>query len=234
MRAFPRTVARLSYLTRPTGTTAAHTVHSTVHVASPVHVRTATKTAIVPAGRFRRSREDYAAMFQRGTDASTRDGFWLEAASKLSWYTEPTVALDDTNPPFYKWFPDGVINTCYNALDRHVEGGRGDQTALRYHSAVGGPSREISYTELLSDVSRFAGKMQELGVEAGDRVVVCTPPPLHPLPLHSSPLHVPARLLPLPCHCAHCDLGGPAHPRPGHSPTSTLQPPCGSCRSTCR
>lgn len=100
----------------------------------------------------------------------------MDAARDLSWVEEPTVALDGANPPFFKWFPDGVLNTCFNAVDRQVEAGRGDQVALAYHSTVGGRSRNITYSSLLADVSRFAGKMQELGVMAGDRVVVRASP----------------------------------------------------------
>ena len=64
------------------------------------------------------------------------EAFWLDAASGIDWSVPPTQALDSTNPPFYRWFPDGELNVAYNALDRHVEGGRADQTALIYDSPV--------------------------------------------------------------------------------------------------
>jgi propionyl-CoA synthetase len=102
-------------------------------------------------------------------------GFWLDAADAIDWERKPTVALDDANPPFYKWFPDGVLNTCYNALDRHVEAGHGDRTALIYDSAMVPTRRSYSYAELRDEVARFAGVLAAQGVGAGDRVVIYMP-----------------------------------------------------------
>jgi propionyl-CoA synthetase len=85
------------------------------------------------------------------------------------------VILDSSNPPFYRWFSDGELNTCYNALDRHVRDGRGDQAALIYDSPVTGTSRRYTYRELLDQVARFAGVLQGLGVTKGDRVVIYLP-----------------------------------------------------------
>jgi propionyl-CoA synthetase len=79
------------------------------------------------------------------------------------------------NPPFYRWFSDGVLNTCFNALDRHVQGGRGSQPALIYDSPVTGTCRTFSYRKLLDQVARFGGVLRGLGVGAGDRVVIYTP-----------------------------------------------------------
>ncbi len=101
--------------------------------------------------------------------------FWGEAAKGIDWFAEPTVVLDDTNPPFYRWFADGIMNTCYNALDRHVAGGRADQPALIYDSPVTGSSRVFTYRELLEEVARFAGVLRDLGVAAGDRVIIYMP-----------------------------------------------------------
>ena len=101
--------------------------------------------------------------------------FWGEAAAGVSWYHEPTVVLDDSQAPLYRWFSDGVMNTCYNALDRHVEAGRGTQRALIYDSPVTGVKRAYSYDELLDEVSRFAGVLTSLGVKRGDRVVIYMP-----------------------------------------------------------
>jgi propionyl-CoA synthetase len=67
------------------------------------------------------------------------DEFWGGAAELISWYRKPTVILDRSSAPFYRWFPDGVLNTCYNALDRHVEAGRGEQAALVGSVALAGP-----------------------------------------------------------------------------------------------
>lgn len=101
--------------------------------------------------------------------------FWAEAAQAVTWTREPTRVLDDTNPPFYRWFPDGELNTCANALDRHVDGGRGDQTALIYDSPVTGTKRTYTYRELLDRTARFAGALRGLGVAKGDRVVIYLP-----------------------------------------------------------
>ncbi|HEX4224259.1 MAG TPA: propionyl-CoA synthetase [Pseudonocardiaceae bacterium] len=103
------------------------------------------------------------------------DGFWLAAAGAVDWYTPPAAGLDASHPPFYRWFPDGVLNTCFNALDRHVEGGFGDTTALIYDSPVTGTSARFSYAELRSEVARFAGALAGLGVGKGDRVVLYLP-----------------------------------------------------------
>jgi len=115
----------------------------------------------------------YADAFRRSLDDP--QGFWGAAASGIEWYTEPTVILDTSNPPFYRWFADGSMNTCFNALDRHVRAGRGDQAALIYDSPVTGASRTFSYTELLDEVARFAGVLRGLGVGKGDRVVIYLP-----------------------------------------------------------
>jgi propionyl-CoA synthetase len=103
------------------------------------------------------------------------DGFWGEAAKAIDWYRPPSVVLDRTRAPFYRWFPDGVLNTCYNALDRHVAAGRAEQTALVYDSPVTGTVRRYTYAQLLDEVSRFAGVLHGLGVGKGDRVVIYLP-----------------------------------------------------------
>ena len=100
---------------------------------------------------------------------------WKEAAKAVFWYREPTTLLDDSNPPFYRWFPDGVTNACYNALDVHVEEGRGEQAALIYDSPVTETKRRYTYSQLLSEVARCAGLLAELGVEKGDRVLIYMP-----------------------------------------------------------
>ncbi len=106
---------------------------------------------------------------------SDPDTFWSEAAGLVDWFAKPTLVLDRSNPPFYRWFTDGTLNTCYNALDRHVVKGRADQLALVYDSAVTGTVRRWTYAELLEDVAAFAGGLLGLGVEAGDRVVIYLP-----------------------------------------------------------
>src|SRR5512134_1655772 len=97
----------------------------------------------------------YRAVHRRSL--TDRERFWLEAAEAVDWTRRPTRALDDSRPPFYRWFPDGELNTCVNALDRHVAAGRGTQAALLYDSPVTGTTARLSYADLLDQVSRFAG-----------------------------------------------------------------------------
>ncbi len=94
--------------------------------------------------------------------------FWAEAAREVTWTRSPQQILDDTRPPFYRWFPDAELNSCANALDRHVAAGRGGQAALIYDSPVTEYQRTITYAELLDATSRFAGALSELGVDKGD------------------------------------------------------------------
>jgi propionyl-CoA synthetase len=101
--------------------------------------------------------------------------FWREAARDIQWYRDYSRVLDDSKPPFYRWFTGGEINTCYNALDYHVANGRGEQVALIYDSPVTGTIRKLTYAELLEQVSRFAGALVAMGVSAGDRVIIYMP-----------------------------------------------------------
>jgi propionyl-CoA synthetase len=101
--------------------------------------------------------------------------FWGEAAKDIGWITPPTTVLDDSRPPFYRWFPDGTLNTCFNAIDRHVAGGRADQVAIHYDSPVTGRKDSFTYAELLAHVSRLAGALVGAGVGKGDRVLVYMP-----------------------------------------------------------
>ncbi|MBI5166041.1 MAG: propionyl-CoA synthetase [Magnetospirillum sp.] len=103
------------------------------------------------------------------------EGFWAEAAKDLHWYKTWDKVLDDSRKPFYRWFTGGVVNTCYNAVDRHVEQGRGEQAAIIYDSPVTGTTRTISYAQLQDDVARFAGALAARGVAKGDRVIVYMP-----------------------------------------------------------
>jgi propionyl-CoA synthetase len=100
---------------------------------------------------------------------------WQEAAKNIHWYDAPQTVLDSSNPPFYRWFPDGTTNACYNALDVHVEEGRGEQAALIYDSPVTDTRRQYTYAQLLDEVARFAGVLAGLGVVKGDRVIVYMP-----------------------------------------------------------
>jgi propionyl-CoA synthetase len=103
------------------------------------------------------------------------EAFWLAAAESIDWETPPTRALDDNTAPLYRWFPDGVLNTCHNALDRHVANGRADQTALVYDSPVTASKASFTYRELRDEVAVFAGALRDLGVGKGDRVIIYMP-----------------------------------------------------------
>lgn len=115
----------------------------------------------------------YDEVYRRSLDDP--EGFWLEAARAIDWDEPPARALDDTGAPFYRWFPGGRLNTCHNALDRHVDAGHGDRTALVYDSPVTGTRRTYSYASLRDEVARFAGVLAGLGVGRGDTVVVYMP-----------------------------------------------------------
>ncbi len=102
-------------------------------------------------------------------------GFWGEAAQDLHWDRLWDNVLDDLNKPFYRWFTGGIINTCYNALDRHVENGRADQVALIYDSPLADTSKQYTYRALRDEVARFAGVLVHQGICKGDRVLIYMP-----------------------------------------------------------
>ncbi|MBU0682326.1 MAG: propionyl-CoA synthetase [Proteobacteria bacterium] len=106
---------------------------------------------------------------------SNPETFWAEAAKGIDWFKEPDVILDDKRPPFYRWFSGGKLNTCYNAVDRHVVKGRGDQVAIIFDSPVTNTIRKITYAQLQDEVSRFAGVLQDKGVGLGDTVIIYMP-----------------------------------------------------------
>jgi propionyl-CoA synthetase len=115
----------------------------------------------------------YEKAWQRSVEAP--EEFWAEAAKAIDWYEEPSVILDASAAPLYRWFPDGIMNTCFNALDRHVAGGRAEQLALIYDSPVTNTKQTYTYRQLLDETARFAGVLQSLGVKKGDRVVIYMP-----------------------------------------------------------
>jgi len=115
----------------------------------------------------------YAAAYEQSI--SDPDAFWGQAATAIEWITPPETVLDAQNPPFFRWFTGGTLNTCFNALDRHVRDGRGAQVALFYDSPVTGTATQVTYAELLDQVSRFAGGLRRLGVNKGDRVLIYLP-----------------------------------------------------------
>ncbi|MGH8940946.1 MAG: AMP-binding protein, partial [Actinomycetes bacterium] len=106
------------------------------------------------------------------TDPAT---FWGDAARRIDWRSAPATVLDASAAPFHRWFPDGTLNTCENALDRHVAAGDGDRLALVYDSPVTGTKRTYTYAQLLDETATFAGALASLGVTRGDRVVIYLP-----------------------------------------------------------
>jgi len=102
------------------------------------------------------------------------EDFWAEQARTLHWQKPFTEVLDDSNPPFYKWFADGEINISYNCLDRHVEAGRGDKVAFHWRGEEG-EERDVTYADLLRDVQRLANGLRSLGVDKGDVVGIFLP-----------------------------------------------------------
>jgi propionyl-CoA synthetase len=101
--------------------------------------------------------------------------FWAQAAQAVSWLRPPQRVFDDSHPPVYRWFPDATLNTCADALDRHVADGRAEQAALIYDSPVTGVKRTYTYGELLDQTARFASALRALGVAKGDRVLLYLP-----------------------------------------------------------
>ena len=115
--------------------------------------------------------------YQSEYDRSIIDpqGFWLDKTDLIEWVQKPQVALADDMNGIERWYPDGILNTCHNAIDRHVEAGRGDQVAIYYDSPVTDTKKSMTYSQLQEQVARFAGGLASLGVSAGDRVVIYMP-----------------------------------------------------------
>ena len=109
------------------------------------------------------------------TSIANKQAFWQQAAKALDWVTPSKQILDESEAPFYHWFSDGELNTCYNAVDRHVLAGRGEQIAIHYVSPVTETEYSITYRELQAQVARLAGYLQSVGVTKGDRVVIYMP-----------------------------------------------------------
>ena len=116
---------------------------------------------------------DYKALYKKSLDDPQE--FWAETAAELVWTKPWEKVLDDSNAPYYEWYSGGEINTCYNALDRHCENGRGAQAALIYDSPVTDQVKTYTYEELRDEVAVFANVLQNHGVTKGDRVIIYMP-----------------------------------------------------------
>ncbi|MFN4170349.1 MAG: propionyl-CoA synthetase [Pseudorhodobacter sp.] len=101
--------------------------------------------------------------------------FWMEAATAIDWDRAPTRALDSSRAPLFEWFTDGMVNTCWNAVDRHVAAGRGDQVAIIHDSPVTRSKHSLTYAELQARVASLAGALAARGVTKGDRVIIYMP-----------------------------------------------------------
>ncbi len=115
----------------------------------------------------------YDEVYQESMDDP--EGFWGKVAEDIHWYKKWDKVLDDSNKPMYRWFVGGELNTCYNALDYHVERGRGDKVALIYDSPVTDTIKKYTYAELTDEVAKFAGVLAGQGVQKGDRVIIYMP-----------------------------------------------------------
>jgi len=103
------------------------------------------------------------------------ENFWREIANDIFWFKKPTKILNKSKSPFYKWFEDGVTNTCYNALDLHINNGLGDKIALIYDSPITGAKSKYTYSQLREKVSKFAWALRNQGINKGDRVIIYMP-----------------------------------------------------------
>src|SRR5882762_111087 len=115
----------------------------------------------------------FATAYQASVDDPAR--FWAEAASAVSWYQAPKQIFERKACGLADWFPGATLNTCFNAVDRHVAAGRGEQPALIYDSPLTGAASRFTYRELQHDVAQLAGALLELGVCRGDRVLAYLP-----------------------------------------------------------
>ncbi|WP_421083349.1 acetate--CoA ligase [Rothia nasimurium] len=134
---------------------------------------TDTPATYAPSAEFSAQANAQPGIYEEAKEKGTE--FWAEQARNLlTWYKPFTETLDWTNPPFAKWFADGELNACYNAVDRHVEAGKGDRTAILFEGEPG-DTKSYTYAELKDEVSRVANGLESLGVTKGDRVAIYLP-----------------------------------------------------------
>ena len=105
----------------------------------------------------------YQEIYQRSI--KDPEGFWSEVANDVFWYKKPSKILNSDNPPYYKWFEDGITNTCYNAVDLHVKNGSGEKIAIIYDSPITNSQKKITYAQLKDQVSIFAGALINQGIK---------------------------------------------------------------------
>ena len=120
---------------------------------------------------------DLVKKYQQIYDSSinNKEDFWKKVAEDIFWYKKPSKILNSSNPPFYRWFEDGTTNTCYNAIDHHINNGNGNKIAIIYDSPITGTKKTFTYKTLKEEVSLFAGALVNQGVSKGDRVIIYMP-----------------------------------------------------------
>ncbi len=120
---------------------------------------------------------DLVKKYQQIYDSSinNKEDFWKKVAEDIFWFKKPSKILNSSNPPFYRWFEDGTTNTCYNAIDHHINNGNGDKIAIIYDSPITGTKKTFTYKTLKEEVSLFAGALVNQGVSKGDRVIIYMP-----------------------------------------------------------
>ena len=121
------------------------------------------------------SQNIYDSLYKKSISPDTREQFWKEQLDEIYFETKPNVILDQSNPPFYKWFPDGKLNMCYNALDRHIKSNHGDTKAIIWESCYGLPPKTITYNELYIEVNKLSKILLNLNITKGDRVIIYMP-----------------------------------------------------------
>jgi propionyl-CoA synthetase len=134
-------------------------------------------TACAPYPNANTSQEEIGMGYQEVYEGwkSDPEGFWMQAAETIDWDRKPSKALFEKGNDLYEWFADGLTNTCWNAVDRHVEAGRGGQVAIIHDSPITGTLHKITYSELRNRVARLAGALRAKGVDKGDRVIIYMP-----------------------------------------------------------
>ena len=120
---------------------------------------------------------DLVKKYQQIYDSSidNKEDFWKKVAEDIFWFKKPSKILNSSNPPFYRWFEDGTTNTCYNAIDHHINNGNGNKIAIIYDSPITGTKKTFTYKTLKEEVSLFAGALVNQGVSKGDRVIIYMP-----------------------------------------------------------
>lgn len=157
----------------------AATASRAAYVNRPSNNKYSTSASAVTAGGDSRIGSEagptgtYDELYRRSLE--NPEDFWAHVGECATWFTPFNKVLDNSNPPFSKWYVGGTLNTCYNAVDRHVEAGRGEQAAIIHDSPITNSLATMTYSELQEEAARMAGGLSKLGVTKGDRVLIYMP-----------------------------------------------------------